>query len=558
MDVITLKNDKYKKYYKPGDLYWGLGIENETYFVIKNSLEKTGSYIKKNRRRERYSVDYNNNYDQEKLLKHLNKLFIDNDIYKIPQYVNSHTLTKTDVNGEHQTIYSVDRRANPKFNGKSLNELLREYDEIFVKDFDEKYVFDGDTIEFITEIFYRTTVENCVNDLISYKKVFLQHINHFLDSVNLPQFNYPKINYGLVQFKTNMYNVGIFNNGTYHINITLPTKLDEHGNIADVELFHKQHMNAIKMLQWVEPLIIAIYGSPDIFSFEDGNKYAAGSLRLAASRYVGVGTYDTNEMRRGKQLQDVKTIVPTFLNEKSWYNQLYKLTDYKQGEYIGYDMNYSKYHNTGIEFRILDYFPEKALSDLINFILLLLDHSLEHNVATDISDAQEWQNFTTNILMNGYVSKMPFQMINSYHRILGFPLINEPNVIDYVRKLAKYLYSTYHKSLCSSHMSPNMPRPKLHNINRYMWENNYLQYIPINNKDHIRVVKLYEIYENMFNREKSFVLNKNNRLYNLLISTNLHNINNLTLDDFYKKLLQLSDKKIKLSNYELIKTLTMN
>jgi hypothetical protein len=549
MDVNTIKNNKYKKYYEKSDLYWGLGIENETYFVMENPIEKTGAYIKKNRKRERYSVDYNNNYDQEKLLNYLNKIFLDTDTYKIPSYVNSHTLTKTDINEEHQTIYSVDRRPNSKYNGKTIHDMLKEYHEIFSIDFEDKYVFDGDTVEFITQNFYKATVSDCVSELISYKKKFLSLINHFLNSVNLPKYHYPKINYGLVQFKTNPSNVGIFNNGTYHINITLPTKLDQHGNIANVELFEKQHKNAIRLLQWVEPLIIAVYGSPDIFSFEDNNKYSAGSLRLTASRYIGIGTYDTNTMVKGKQLQDLKTIVPTYLNEKSWYNQLYKITDYKQGDCIGYDINYSKYHNTGFEFRILDYFPEKALGDLLNFILLLMDHSLENEIIKDVSESQEWQNFTTNVLLNGYVGKIPHQMINCYHKFVGFPQINDSNVVDYMHKLVKYLYSKYHKSLCSSHMSPQMAKPKLHNINRYMWENNYLQYIPINNKDHIRVIKLYEIYKNMVDSENSFILNKNNRMHNLLISTKLYRFNNLKLDDFYQKLLELSNKKIKLSKF---------
>ena len=147
MDNFPDNDIKYTKFYQPDDTYWGLGIENEIYFILANPINKTGTYIKKNRKRERYSVDYTDSYDQEKLLTYLNKVFLDNDIYKIPQYANSHTITKTDSTGEHVTLYVVGKKYNPKFNpkfnGKTLNDLLHETDEMFKKDFEHGYVFDG-------------------------------------------------------------------------------------------------------------------------------------------------------------------------------------------------------------------------------------------------------------------------------------------------------------------------------------------------------------------------------------------------------------------------------
>ncbi|AEJ34947.1 hypothetical protein MIMI_R704a [Acanthamoeba polyphaga mimivirus] len=161
--------EKYRKYYVPNDLYWGIGIENESYFMLDKTIERTGEYIKKNRRRERYSVDYNTSYDQEKLTNYLNKLFGDRDLFNIPQYVNSHTLSKTDTQGEHRTLYVIGQKNNPKYSGKSLHELFLETNNLYQLDFNHKYVFDGDTIEFITQNFYKTTVNDCVNELIMYK-----------------------------------------------------------------------------------------------------------------------------------------------------------------------------------------------------------------------------------------------------------------------------------------------------------------------------------------------------------------------------------------------------
>nr|AEX63105.1 hypothetical protein mv_L903 [Moumouvirus Monve] len=31
---------KYIKFYQPNDTYWGLGIENESYFILDNDIKK--------------------------------------------------------------------------------------------------------------------------------------------------------------------------------------------------------------------------------------------------------------------------------------------------------------------------------------------------------------------------------------------------------------------------------------------------------------------------------------------------------------------------------------
>lgn len=553
MEDIPEKDQKYVKHYVPNEIYWGLGIENETYFILKNATNKTGSYIKKNRKRERYSVDYSISYDQDKLLTYLNQVYFDNDIYRIPQYVNSHTLSKTDINGEHITLYSIGKTPNPKFSGKTIHEKMKEFNEKFINDLDHKYVFDGDTIEFITQKFYKTSVNDCVSELIDYKKNFLDVTNQFMHQNGLPMLDYPKVNYGLVQFKTNPNNIALFNNGTYHFNITMPTKLNENSQIEDMELFHRQHRNAVIALKWMEPFLIALYGSPDVFSFHDNNKYSAGSLRLTASRYIGVGTYDTETMKSGKILNNLKTEFKYYKNTNSWYNQIYQKTDYKQCENIGYDFNFMKHYQLGIEFRIFDYFPEEALGDLLNLIILILDHSVENEISEDVDQHQAWHNFTADVLINGHTAKIPYQLALLNHHILHLPLIIESNICHYFSALIDFLYDKYCDSICSRNMSPQMVKPKLHNVNQYMWDNNYLQYIPINNKNHIRVKNLYDIYQRIHDESQIFVMDYHDKIHCLFRKLELHTQKNLNLEDFYQFLLKKSESIMDINNYLLIK-----
>jgi hypothetical protein len=87
--------------------------------------------------------------------------------------MNSHTLTKTDINNEQMTIYAKVPRPNPKFMGKTLDELLKEFNILFKRDYGANYIYDGDSIEFVTQDFFKKTVKETVKEFIDYKFEFL-------------------------------------------------------------------------------------------------------------------------------------------------------------------------------------------------------------------------------------------------------------------------------------------------------------------------------------------------------------------------------------------------
>ena len=81
--ALSEKEESYKKHkkyfnsYKPNDLFWGIGIENETYLEVSVPIEETkksGAFFLNNHKRERYSVDYYNTYrDFKKVIQTLYK-----------------------------------------------------------------------------------------------------------------------------------------------------------------------------------------------------------------------------------------------------------------------------------------------------------------------------------------------------------------------------------------------------------------------------------------------------------------------------------------------------
>ena len=126
------KHDRYKFMYKPDEVYWGLGIENETYLELEGGVVKPIDFIKKNHKRERYSVDYWTTYKPDSLTKALDAYCVEPTI-SLPLLINGHTLTKTDMCGEPKSLYANNYTPNPKFSGKTLFENLQEINSYVFK-----------------------------------------------------------------------------------------------------------------------------------------------------------------------------------------------------------------------------------------------------------------------------------------------------------------------------------------------------------------------------------------------------------------------------------------
>jgi hypothetical protein len=424
MDKIQVeildKHRNYLQYYKPNDIYWGLGIEHETYFEFSQKLSvNPDTFYTQDAKRERYSVDYYKSYKPDVYNNSVAKLSKDS---KIPLLLNSHSFSKTDINNEPMTTYSTNSISNPKFNGKTLYEFICEKDSYFSEQYLKTYVFDGDTIEFINLNFYKKTIEDVVEELESNKKEFMIRLQKIFKNNNIFSeygiINFCKKNHPFVSLMTNLNKCAIFNNMTYHFNFTLPTKLNKDCYIENYTLFIEQHKNLIKLIHWVEPLLIAMYGSGDVLA-KVNPKLSSTSQRVAKSRYIGFGTYDTTKMIPGKIMH-----IETDNNHLSWmdywwFNQYYKNTDYTKEDLIGLDINFHKHKNHGIELRIFDYFDESKLEEAFTFIVLLMDHSLNKKVKSPVH-LKLWNDYVVDIL-NDRNAKVNNQLLLLYKTIFEFP-----------------------------------------------------------------------------------------------------------------------------------------
>jgi hypothetical protein len=372
-----------------------------------------------------------------------------------------------DLLGEHRTLHGYKTRVNPRYSDESIDEYLKRVSPDYTGFFSKNFIYDGDTFEFTTYNFYKTNVKSVIKELCDVKKKILAEINLRLVSkftLFKKPLVFPKFNYGFARFMSNPENTAICNNGTYHINLTLPTKLDKDGEIDNPEQFKLEHANAIRAIQWIEPLLVGLYGSPDILCLLDPS-YAAGSQRLAFSRYIGVGTYDSKTMEKGKLLDSYSY---SDTGKTNYYTEMHYnksiTTPYIPPATIGYDFNYNKFKKHGIELRIFDYFPEEHLEPIMNLIILACQHSL-HSTIPEPGDSKEWVNLCMKAVRRGSATKIVYDFYSRLYTVFGIEdpcflynrfLKTKASMLHVANTLATGLYKNYSKGSICKKMSPEM------------------------------------------------------------------------------------------------------
>jgi hypothetical protein len=374
------KHERYASAYRRLGWYWGLGVEHETY--IATAHRRTIRTFEGALRPERYSVNYYAAYRPEALTAALADVLAtataDSSGLSVPVLMNSHSWTHCDVMGEHRTTYERQPKPNPKYAGKTLADWAAEHSDWLRDEMGRAYMWDGDTVEFMTQDFYCATVERVLGELAAVEERFVAELGRLPRRGVLAAYGPFRLaapeNAPWATYLTAPRSVAMFNNGTIHVNVTLPTRLGWNRQPLWPRAFLEQHRALARLIQWLEPLWIAVYGSGDPFATgaapRVAERFAAGSQRLAVSRYIGVGTFDTEAMPTGKILQ----IPRAAAGPLPWYDWLAtRATGYAPLDVIGLDLNYSKHWAHGLELRFFDQMPAAALRKVLEGVVVLCD-----------------------------------------------------------------------------------------------------------------------------------------------------------------------------------------
>lgn len=441
------KHTKYKESYGKNEIYWGIGLENELYLEFDKKCQVDKNKFLNNHKRERYSVDYYKNYVEEFVnCGFLYESFIDS--IELPVLLNSHSLTKTDKMNQSKTLYTKLCEPNPKFCGETLWELAMK-NAYLAANFQGNFTFDGDTIEVITQNFYNTQHDSVIEEYKQIKKDFIGNLRSvFSENKIFPEYGeigFQKNNHQFALYLTNFHNIGIFNNGTLHFNITLPTKLGEDGYISNKAEFVNIHKNYIKLIQFMEPFFLAKFGSPDKFSTipcDYAQLFSACSQRCAVSRYIGIGTFDTDSMKTGKLLQDDASLFDVVTKDYGWYNQYYRDCAYTKGEKMGYDVNFNKHYNHGVEIRFFDHIADDTkISDVLEDLIYLGDWALENDIAENPIKSAIWNGLVAKCMRQGKNTQLSFEELELYNTIFRTKFWNQ-DICSLYDEIIESAYST--------------------------------------------------------------------------------------------------------------------
>ena len=173
-----VKHYKYETQYKPDSTYWGLGIEEEVYLEFDIKKKVTEKEFLENHKKERYSIDYYSNYSKKILPEAFNEMIrlMGSNVLFISVLLNSHSFIKVDRFNNNKTLYTKKCEPNIKFEGKTLIEYLAERDSYFNQE-NPAWIFDGDTIEFISVNFFNSKLSDIMNEVELNKKIFITKLN---------------------------------------------------------------------------------------------------------------------------------------------------------------------------------------------------------------------------------------------------------------------------------------------------------------------------------------------------------------------------------------------
>ncbi len=449
---IHEKHKRYESAYKSNDIFWGLGIECEAYIEAAPAVhpQVPGTHFTSRQAPERYSVRYYDSYKPTTYNDGLKGIIDPSGTYTLPLLLNAHSFQRTDASGEHTTAFKKrmlpdgqghvwDIIPNPKFGGTTILAALQAHTRYFDIPADlsgnpgvqaEKFIFDGDSIEIATADFYKATIRDVCAEFGELRAEFVRELNAAWTAAGLAPAYQPlrwmTANHPWAVLASNPRNVAIFNNGTYHINLTLPTRLDSRKRIADWPAFLERHRRVARYIQWLEPFLLVAYGTPDPLAKSPllGHRFSAASQRAAVSRYTGVGSYDTTQMQNGK-LNTIPRADARVAQDNGWMVLYGRENAYRELAEVGTDINFNKHYKHGLELRFFDYFEPDRLPQLLRVLACACDQAIQGPMSIP-QESPLWNTLVEMVFQYGEAAQIYPWMCDALSAELGVRVLPGP------------------------------------------------------------------------------------------------------------------------------------
>lgn len=218
--------------------------------------------------------------------------------------------------------------------------------------------------------------------------------------------------------------------GSYHINLTFPVEINK--NILN---FENKHVNFMRAIRLIEPLLLACCTSVGYNIFGDKHKYPENSARLLFGGYfnfmalypLDISLYD-NEAPHILKGDTRKFSISTFKKKiekklQNIYPEIKNLdgSDFRiNSEY--YVPKEDKYF--GFEFRFFDFINIEDFKTMVQFIIMLCDYVEINNISIDNISFEEddYVDMIIDILKEGWNVIVPDIYIKLLNNVFKFNL----------------------------------------------------------------------------------------------------------------------------------------
>lgn len=288
--------------------------------------------------------------------------------------------------------------------------------------------------------------------------------------------------------------------GSYHITITLP-------HLSDISKkdFVDIHRWFGMAFQWIEPLLMSAYFSPDPSAVGSEIKHTKGSYRVMVvgwgnmggsdlrkigtegiTRYANQRTYwrDKVKFKSSERLDICAKTAPPVNNYKKAIN--IHTSDFRTFNFAkSYDECVKLYNPNdcpkidggimeppyGIEVRIFDHFETHHLLSLLQIIILIAQNGSRHNPSEYVYKDQRWIGTMDKIMKQGWNAKLSQSYIDALRNNFGLKIETESNVAyDILNQLVKELFEMNKDGVIVKLMMEHIVCPVLPSVNRQCWE----------------------------------------------------------------------------------------
>ena len=412
--------------------------------------------------------------------------------------------------------------------------------------------------ELVTSDFQNRTINSIVNESILQEETFIKcmmknifvkekvrkygplvtHLCGSLDNINVPEKpTFINSNYELSKAKYKDYV------GSYHVTITLP-----HYSDIETKDFVKMHQNMANQIQWLEPLLLTSFFSPDPSAVGIGPKKGIeGSFRIMATGWGNMAGSDVRKFgnvgitrgasiktnwRKGFKLKGtekldicVKSSLPQYKKSVDILTSDFRTFNLEEDDDI---CDTEKYENDsdcpkidgapmeppfGVEIRIFDHFPSKYLIDLMKIIVLIAANSMRYPPKSYVYKNKIWIKTIQDIMTHGWNTQLKYSYIVLLRRELGLKIVlKDNNFIAYnvFKLIVKELYDLNHEHEIIRLMDETAHiEPKLPEINKLCWN------LSFNQKYYKKIIKdIKKNRDKLKLNKKNFTLNEFKKLIN--------------------------------------------